>query len=248
MEKKDTKTMELIIVVLVLFSFLYAIKVIGKIEAIDRSIIDIQKLSNSDKPEDIFVAPIGYNKKTENQKESINTNDNNTINTNDLNEINDNSDLNETVKDSNMTTEDPGFWIIDQKQIWETKSILHVFENPIYNFQEKIAPGSSSTYAFNLINNNEYAVKCDIEFVEHDMYGINMKYRLKQNNTYICGDNNTWVTYLELQTTNIVMEPNELIPYILEWKWIDNSNDTDIGLLNNAQYSLSINIYAEEIL
>ena len=44
-----------------------------------------------------------------------------------------------------------------------------------------------------------------------------------------------------------MLGPNISMPYILEWKWFNSSNDTEIGQAGNATYSLSIHIYAEQI-
>lgn len=231
-----------LLVIILLLCLSYAISVVGRIGTLYINMP--AELSTSSKllskPDKIFItSPI--NKKdfsgyvTDNRNES-NTSENSKNDTN----------VNSNVIGNTIATDEPGFWISD-RQIWETEAVLRIFENPIYNFAERIAPDSGNSYAFNLINNNEFTVKCDIEFLENNIHNINMKYRLKQNGDYICGNDNTWVSYAELKARNAILNSNEIMPYILEWKWFDSDNDTELGQMDNIQYSLSIHIYTEQI-
>ena len=259
---RSRKTTIFLVIILLLLCIWYTIKVIGRIDRIDiESNNEIEEFPVLGKPDEIFIGTPA-NKNRANGIGSIENGSNVISDTNvnsDVNGIEDdtiavlntnenNINNGDTSKDNDvMSTEEEGFWITDKAQIWETESMLRTFENPLYNMQERIAPGSSNSYAFNLINNNNFTVKCDVVFIENNPYGINMQYRLKQNGSYICGDSTTWVPYEELQSTNITLNPNESIPYVLEWKWFNSANDTQIGKTGNVQYSLSIKIYAEEI-
>ncbi|MCL2860471.1 MAG: hypothetical protein FWF46_08015 [Oscillospiraceae bacterium] len=85
-------------------------------------------------------------------------------------------------------------------------------------------------------------------FIEDNEYNVNMKYKLKQNDSYVAGDFNTWVNASELNIQNLVLQENEQKTYTLEWKWIESTNDTEIGILESAIYQLSIHYCAEEII
>ena len=254
-KKDDRISSVILLVVILLLCLLYSIQLIGRISAI-YTIEPAEGALQSNIPDKIYITPIDAKTYPSN---NIGKNNNNTSNTNNENNNLDNDenntlDTNEEDEDTDIielpiTTDELGFWVTDKKQIWEIDSVLKIFENPIYGFQEKIAPESSNSYAFNLINNNEFKVNCDVTFLESNVYNINMKYRLKQDGNYICGDNNTWITYTELEITDLILNENETMPYILEWKWFNNNSiDTQIGQTSGVQYNLSIHIYAKQII
>ena len=250
------KKVDIVLIVLIfLFLFLLVtVKVIGRIDILgfQSDVLGVQdeqktvtnksnEQNKPNKPEIIYInRPTNNNNTVSNNTANNNTNNNNTSSNN-------TTGNNNTVTDNNTVTENSGFLVTDNSQVWKTDTVLHIFENPIYNMQEKIAPGSTNGYAFTLINTNTFGVNCNVAFAENNAYGINMKYRLTQNGNYICGDSNTWVTYAELTLTNIKLNSNQTMPYILEWKWFDSSNDTAIGAAGNVEYSLTIQIYATQI-
>ena len=112
--------------------------------------------------------------------------------------------------------------------------------------QEKIAPESTNTYRFMIKNNSGIKIKYKLSFTENNQYNINMKYRLKNKNTYVVGNDSTLVSYNELAQNNIILSANDYNTYNLEWKWVSSENDTSKSNIKNA-YSLTIAIGAESI-
>jgi hypothetical protein len=70
-----------------------------------------------------------------------------------------------------------------------------------------------------------------------------MKYKLKKNGEYIIGE---YVSYDELNLSNMVITSGVSDTYLLEWKWVSSSNDNEIGK-NGATYGLQINVDAESV-
>ncbi len=121
---------------------------------------------------------------------------------------------------------------------------LKIFSNPAYKMKTIITPGSSNAYQFVIKNSNNFNVQYSIEMKETNKYGVNIKYRLKQDGRYIIGNDKEWVTANELIVENVKIKRNSNIPYILEWKWFESNNDTEIGKIDGANYKLSIKMVA----
>ena len=127
---------------------------------------------------------------------------------------------------------------------WNGATDLKIFSNSIYAIPDIIAPESSNTYQFIVRNSTKYKIKYNINFVENNPYHINMKYKLKKNDTYVIDH---YVSASELKAANYLLNSNQNDTYYLEWKWISSSNDTEIGHTPNANYRLSIEVKAESI-
>ena len=112
----------------------------------------------------------------------------------------------------------------------------------MYELTDVIAPESSNTYQFVVKNGTEYNLKYKIDFIENNPYQINMKYKLKKNDTYIIDH---YVSANELNVEDAFLNTKTNDTYYLEWKWISSNNDTAIGLDPNSQYELKIYIEAE---
>ena len=76
-----------------------------------------------------------------------------------------------------------------------------------------------------------------------------MKYKLKIDNVYICGNTNNYVEIDKLNIDNIVLMKNSTTLYSLEWYWEDNDKlDTYVGgLKTDEYYTLKFNIQATNI-
>lgn len=182
--------------------------------------------------------------------EDNNTNDNiNNYNSNQSNISGNNSiviDNNDNTS-SNITFEkDKDFTVSDNNVNWNSTEKIDIFKNSYFNNQNKIAPGISSTYNFVVKNNTDYTLSYQIKITEINNYNINMKYRLKKNNEYIIGANDIWVYPSEIILTDQIIKSSNNDTYTLEWKWFDSDNDSKIGKLDSANYSLSITISAED--
>lgn len=116
----------------------------------------------------------------------------------------------------------------------------------IFNGFKKIAPGNSGTYAFKISNKTNRSLIYDIQLKEINEYGINIKYKIKTNEKYIVGNENEALQPEKINIENIILNPNEEQEYILVWKWEETEHDTQIGMLEKADYTLRIKIGAEE--
>lgn len=119
---------------------------------------------------------------------------------------------------------------------------LNIFSNPAYQMKAIVAPGDTNEYRFVIKNNTKQDIIYKIKMTEINEYNINMKYRLKKNNTYVIGDKTTWVTSNELILENIYLNNNDYSTFSLEWKWFDGENDNYIGKNMTSLYQLNIMI------
>lgn len=133
--------------------------------------------------------------------------------------------------------------VYDNNITWNGEVETKIFTNSMYNLEDVIAPESSNTYQFVVKNSTRYNLKYNIEFIETNPYNINMKYKLKKNDTYLIDH---YVSASELDISNILLNINNNDTYYLEWKWVSSDNDTEVGKTGNANYGLKILIKAED--
>lgn len=143
-------------------------------------------------------------------------------------------------KDSDVFSK-TDFYVYDKEISWQQNSPLRIFSNPAYEFKSIIAPGSSNAYAFTVNNNNKFKINYAFSFQEKNDHHINMKYRLKKNNKYLTKG---YVTYENLNLADLKLEALSHDDYILEWKWFDAQNDTEVSFAE-ASYELKITLKAE---
>ncbi len=155
-----------------------------------------------------------------------------------------NTDIFEIIcnKDSCDDKDNMGNIIIEDKNItWSSENKLRIFENPYYNLEQKIAPGSSNTYKFIIKNKVKTNSKYSITFSEVNNYHINMQYRLKKGNNYVAGSDNSWVSYNGLNLNNLSLNSDSSDEYYLDWRWVSSDNDTHLSGIQDA-YKLTIKI------
>ena len=126
---------------------------------------------------------------------------------------------------------------------------LNIFNNAAFAYTNKIAPGVSNTYHFVVHNSSDMNLKYYIEMYEDSEYQVNLKYRLKRNNSYVIGNDNTWVTANELKTAFQNISYSSSDSYSLDWKWFDEDNvkDTIAGENMTSLYKLNIRFYFEAV-
>ena len=134
-------------------------------------------------------------------------------------------------------------FVRDKKLVWSDTSPLNIFTSSIYTVEGKIAPESSNTYQFVVKNSTSYSLKYNISFIETNPYHINMKYKLKKNNTYVIDH---YVSYGELNIEEQLLNAKTNDTYYLEWKWVSSDNDNEAGE-HSADYSLNIKVEAESV-
>lgn len=133
--------------------------------------------------------------------------------------------------------------VFDNYKIWDNKE-LRIFSNPAYEYKDIIAPGSFNSYAFVIRNNNDFEVIVDIMFEETNEENINMNYKIKNNGNYLIGSEDTYERINNKKISQVKLPAKSQKSYILDWKWIDSENDTQIGIKADSIYKLSIQIGA----
>ena len=79
-------------------------------------------------------------------------------------------------------------------------------------------------------------------------YKVNMKYKLKLDNVYIKGNEETYQNLESINIKEIRVPKDSINIYTLEWYWEDDDkNDTTIGEQEEKQYyKLNLEINAKE--
>ena len=104
-----------------------------------------------------------------------------------------------------------------------------------------IAPRSYGEYNFSVKNTTKKDISYKITYTEENHYNINLLYRIKRNNLYLTG----WKKVSEINNNEVILNPGKADNYIIEWFWKDSDNDTAVGELDLATYSLAINVTAQ---
>ena len=133
--------------------------------------------------------------------------------------------------------------VYDDYKIWDNKD-LRIFSNPAFEYKNIIAPGSYNSYAFVIRNNNDFDIVADIVFKETNAKNINMQYKLKNDGEFLLGSTDNYVPIKDRVIQNVELPANSYKSYILDWKWLDSSNDAEVGFDANSIYKLSIAIRA----
>ena len=179
------------------------------------------------------------NKEDNTSDKSSGDNNNNTNTDTNTNTNNDEEEEEEPIDYDSLEVYDEDYDTIS----WNGTTNLNIFSNSIYTVDGVIAPESSNTYQFVVKNSTEYTLKYKIDFTETNPMGINMKFKLKKNDTYVVDH---YVSYDELNIDNQLLSVDKNDTFYLEWKWISSSNDTNIGK-SGANYQLKIEVSAEGI-
>ena len=169
----------------------------------------------------------------------------------DVNPSDTNVNPSDTSDNPSDTDEDPSdsnsFDVYDNDHTpltWNGSNDLKIFSNSAYTMDGKISPESSNVYQFMIRNTTAYKLKYKIDFIETNDYHINMKYKLKKNDTYIIDH---YVSANELDIDNLIIDVNKKDTYYLEWKWISSDNDNSIGANPEAKYGIRIEVEAEAV-
>lgn len=172
---------------------------------------------------------------------------------------NDNQSNNQNDKQSSQQKEseqepklDDDFYASDNEKIkWNDDTNINIFKDStkISKVNGKIAPESKGVYKFKVNNGTKYDLKYKISLIEENQNNINIKYKLKKENTYLV---NHYVSPDQINIDNMILSTNKTETYYLEWKWIGDSDGDDTTIGKNAKeneinYSLKINIEAENI-
>ena len=126
---------------------------------------------------------------------------------------------------------------------------LQIFKNEKFNGEKIIAPKSKGTYKFYIKNKVGNDITYNISLLDEMSHFVNMKYKLKLNDVYICGNKDEYVGIDELNVDNIVLTKDSTTLYTLEWYWEDDDElDTFVGSLEDDQYyTLKLNVQASRL-
>ena len=153
---------------------------------------------------------------------------------------------------SSGTTSDENIDIIEitdeNGATWKNNK-LQIFKNEKFNGEKIIAPKSKGTYKFYIKNKVGNDITYNISLLDEMSHFVNMKYKLKLNDVYICGNKDEYVGIDELNVDNIVLTKDSTTLYTLEWYWEDEDElDTFVGSLEDDQYyTLKLNVQASRL-
>jgi hypothetical protein len=270
-ERKMDKKLIIIMILLVIIAFLIYKLRIGEIEYqnlvptgnVDVFDIGFNCCCNDKDKDDVVVPGLPGNdtsKKDDTKKD--NKHDNKQDN-NESNKDSSNNSNNEENNEGNTVTPGGDIPIFDEETdaheidkifvddkngdyIYQQK--LEIFNNPAFEYTNKIAPGVSNSYQFVVHNSSDQNLMYYVEMYEITEYKVNMKYRLKRNGNYVLGDNNHWVSASELKTELTRINKESSDRYTLDWKWFDDDkNDTKAGKYMTENYNLNIRFHFETI-
>ena len=114
----------------------------------------------------------------------------------------------------------------DPEMIWDSTNLIHVFKNQQFNNSNLIAPGSYGAYHFQVQNKTTFPVVYNLEFEEDNFINVNMLYRLRKNDKWIVKQ---WTKLPDIFLETYRIESTEVDDYVLEWKWFDADNDSELG-------------------
>lgn len=233
------KTVLVIIIIILLLHSCSLIKDTNK-EKIPGGNIDIIDI---DCDKDAKCIEIDDDSNSKNTNTNTNTNTNNyEIDNKNEQSLPVNSDIDN--EEENDDDSEGKFVVFDKNIRWNGEVNAKIFTNSMYKLEGVVAPESSNTYQFIVRNNTKYKMKYEINFVEFNPYNVNMKYKLKKNDTYII-DHYVSASGLEKVISMLEQESNDT--YYLEWKWVSSDNDTEIGKNPDVNYNLKIKVKAESV-
>jgi len=117
----------------------------------------------------------------------------------------------------------------------------------IFGTRKRIAPGMMGRYHFTVDNTgNNFSTRYDVTFTAIDTLPapnkIPMCFRLKADEVYVAGNDNTWCSLAELYQDTVIAGKSD-VKYTLDWYWPEGERDNDFAAFaNNAKYSYTITI------
>lgn len=137
--------------------------------------------------------------------------------------------------------------------VWTQNTRISLFADRTgAGIDRKLMPGSKGTYGFYVSNRNDYPItyRMKISAPEGQLL-LPLRYRLKSEGKYLCGDSRTWLTAEQLATALIKQGAGMEKEYLLEWQWLfdggDDAYDTRIGTSDNLEYQVIVTIIIEQV-
>ena len=150
-----------------------------------------------------------------------------------------------------MLTAQHFFQVYDENTVWSAETDIEIFRVAYANDAAQItvnsqngdsllAPGTSNTYSFVLENTGHAPMQYTMEmeaFFSHANYPIPVAVRLTdKSGDYLVGSEETAAEVLKLNTVHKegTVQPDNLVPFSLQWEWpfeLDDEYDTMLGNL-----------------
>ncbi len=124
---------------------------------------------------------------------------------------------------------------------------LDMFRNFYFHDEAIIAPGVHGTYSFTVENNTPADFLYNITFTENNPYKVNMVYKIRLNGEYIVGSENEWKRHEDFTKYELPLKSVSTDLYVVEWKWEDADNDTEIGETPGANYKMNVRVDATQV-
>lgn len=129
----------------------------------------------------------------------------------------------------------------------EKDTKLNIFNNEKFEGEKIIAPQSQGTYKFYIKNKSNRDINYNIKFTDEMKKFVNMKYKLKIDNIYIRGNEESYTTIENLDVNNITVPKDSINMFTLEWYWEDNNElDTKVGTSDERYYTINLKIEASQ--
>lgn len=132
--------------------------------------------------------------------------------------------------------------VTSEDKDWYKNENINLFQSVNKNGEKIIWPGQSGKYSFIVKNDTTQPAYYKFYMEDTNEYNINIKYRLKMNNTYIKGDENTWVSINDMNIEDIFATKDSKTLYTLEWKWDTSDRDLEIAKEGLATYTVYIRL------
>ena len=138
--------------------------------------------------------------------------------------------------------------------VWQQNTEISLFADRTgAGENRKLMPGSKGSYEFLVSNRNTYGVAYRMQIsAPSGQLLLPLRYRLKSDDRYLCGDQDTWLTADQLAAATVTLSPGEEREYLLEWQWLfaggNDRLDTIIGSAADLEYHVIVMIQIEQII
>lgn len=119
---------------------------------------------------------------------------------------------------------------VDPDKIWDSTNTINVFKNAKFGNRNLIAPGSYGAYHFQVQNKTSFPIVYNLSFLEDNSIHVNLMYRMRKNDEWIV---KKWTKLPDIFFESYRVESSEVDDYVLEWKWFEAPNDTELGLTSS---------------
>lgn len=119
----------------------------------------------------------------------------------------------------------------------------------IFGDGKRLAPGMKGSYRFTVDNSrNGFVTRYTVDFDALDTLPeeskLPMRYKLKADDAFVAGDNETWRGIDDLDHSS-TLKPGGRVRYTLYWYWPESENDNRFARYAGYPYSLTIRVIAE---